>query len=134
KFLSLTDLAIPEYLTHILVDEAHDLTPPMLQILDRSPQAIITLGDRFQRLTGVTPDRSQRIRRSEINLTVRAGRDIEPVLNPLIETHPAGFSMPLVGSAHLQTRIRYYSRPGLPTTPTTILTGDNWSLFEWYQR
>jgi hypothetical protein len=41
--------------THVIVDEAHELSAPMLAVLDRSPQSIIALGDELQNLNGLSP-------------------------------------------------------------------------------
>lgn len=134
KHWSLSDIPLPPTYAHVIVDEAHEISSSLMLILDRSPQAVITLGDRFQRLNGMAPTRRKDIREKEINMTVRAGRQIEEVLNPLILKHPGKVHEPLIGTSHKRTHIRYYDRPSIPEYPTTILTGTDWTLFEWFQR
>lgn len=134
KALALSDNVIPAKYTHILIDEGHDLSKPMMQILDRTPQSAITLGDKFQRLNGTSPHRDRRIRQREMNVSVRAGREIESVLNPILDAHPESIGLPLIGTRQHQTVVRFYDRPAIPDQPTTLLVGTEWHLFEWFQR
>lgn len=135
KYVSIKGWGIPARFQNVIIDESHDLTTPMMQILDRCMACVITLGDKFQRLDGKTPERSGRIRRSELDLTMRAGRDIEPVMNPLIESHPlAKDEPPLRATDRVKTICEYYDRPSIPEEPCTILVGGNWQLFEYFQR
>lgn len=135
KHLSLVpELVLDGRFTHIIVDESHDLSVPMLQFLDRCRQPAYTLGDVCQRLDGLACRRAAHIRQREVSLSVRAGRQIEEVLNPLIEAHPLASVEPFVGSRERTTRVRYYDRPQIPDRPTTILVKSEWGLFEWFQR
>lgn len=120
--------------THIIIDEAHDLPIPLLQFLDRSPQATLTLGDICQRLDGLPVQRGAHIRERQVFQSVRAGRQIEEVLNPLIEAIPYASLEPFAGAKDRDTAIEYYDRYSIPEDGTTILVKSEWGLFEWFQR
>ena len=120
--------------SHVIIDEAHDLPIPLLQFLDRSPQATITLGDVCQRLDGLPVRRGGHVREHEIFQSVRAGSEIEEVLNPLIEAMPYANLTPLHGAKDKKTVVEYYDRPSIPEDGTTILVKSEWGLFEWFQR
>lgn len=119
---------------HIVIDEAHDLSAPLLQFLDRCPQATCTLGDVFQRLDGMPVGRGKHVRQREISQSVRSGRQMEVIINPLIAAHPRAELAPLVGARDKKTIIEYYDRSEIPDAGTTILTKGEWGLFEWFQR
>ena len=119
---------------HILIDEAHDLSAPMTQFLDRCPQATCTLGDVCQRLDGLPARRGMHVRQREISQSVRAGQEMETILNPLIAAHPRAELGPLVGARDMKTVIEYYDRSEVPEDGTTILVKGEWGLFEWFQR
>lgn len=124
----------PNWVKHILVDEAHDLSVPMVQILDRCQQAIYTLGDSIQRLDGIPVRRSQAVRPREITQSVRAGREMEAIVNPLLMAHPRVQLAPLEGARNKKTIIEYYDRVEIPQDGTTILVGSEFGIFEWFQR
>lgn len=134
KFLALTDEVIPENYTHIIIDESHELTAPMVQILDRSPQAVITLGDEFQQLSGKAPRHGGFIRQRFMTQSIRAGRQMADVLNPMIQLHPSDIKEGFVGRAPYPTRIIGHGVMPIPEKPTTILVANEWGLFAWFKR
>ncbi|WP_166256233.1 hypothetical protein [Marinobacter salicampi] len=136
KYCALRGFTVPERYTHVLIDEGHDLTTPMTQLLDNSPQAIQTMGDPHQRLRGFVPRRKAAVRQSEIGLTVRASNQVERIFNTLIERHPAQTRVILQGARHMRTRISYYDpeRPPIPRQKTTVLVSDLFELTEWFHR
>jgi hypothetical protein len=136
KLLSLDtsiSLSLATY-RHIVIDEAHDLSAPLLQFLDRCPQATCTLGDVCQRLDGLPARRGKHVRQREISQSVRSGRQMEVILNPLIAAHPRAELAPLVGARDKKTIIEYYERSDIPDDGTTILVKGEWGVFEWFQR
>ncbi|MFJ7794491.1 helicase [Pseudomonas sp. NPDC096950] len=130
----LPDAFIGHEFTHIIVDEAHDLTWPMASFLDRCPQPVISLGDACQRLDGNVSTRAGNIRHREITHSIRAGRQIEGVINSLIDKNPL-FQLGFIeGNSDKDTKVEFYDRAEIPTSPTTILVSSEWGLFEWFQR
>lgn len=134
KFLSLRRDIVPERFSHIIVDESHELTPAMLTILDRSPQAIITLGDEFQSLTRLAARRGNLIRPRVITESIRAGAQIGLVLNPLIIAHPSTIKDPFLGRAEHSTHVTQYDKLAIPTEPTTVLCANEWGVLDWILR
>ena len=77
----------------------------MLQILDRSPQAVITLSDELQNLTGMAPTRNAMIRQRYITQSVRLGKQVESLINPLIQAHPGATKELFAGRADHCTHV-----------------------------
>lgn len=134
KWAALNGWQITDKYTHILIDECHDLAKPMLQILDCSPQAVISLGDEYQNLQGKSQQRSNIIRYREIIHSVRSGRLIENIVNPIIAIHPSKTKARFYGNQSNSLDITYYNKPQIPDKPAAILVSDMWGLFEWAQR
>lgn len=134
KWAALNQLTIPTRYTHVLIDECHDLAKPILQILDRSPQAVISLGDEYQNLRGRARRRSNVVRQREVTTSVRSGRAIEEIVNPIIAVHPGKTKVPFRGNWYNKLEIDYFDKSRVPDQITTIVTSSNWGLFEWAQR
>lgn len=134
KLMALKGYGIPEEYTHVVVDESHDLSVPMLQVLERSKQAFITLGDDLQALSGHVKRHSSHVRTREIGQAVRAGKAMESVLSPLIEAHPLSLAEVYQGNRSVGTVITHYDSLKLPANPTTILVKDLWGMLEWFLR
>lgn len=134
KWGALNGWQIPNRYTHILIDECHNLTKPMLQILDCSHQAIISLGDEYQNLQGRSQQRSDIIRHREIIHSVRSGDAIENIINPIIATHPGKTKARFYGNPLNKLVITYYDKPQVPDKAVAILVSSMWGLFEWAQR
>ncbi|MBM0105985.1 AAA family ATPase [Steroidobacter sp. S1-65] len=134
KWAALNGWKIPSRYTHVIIDECHDLAKPMLQILDASPQAVISVGDEYQNLQGRPQRRANVIRQRAVTSSVRTGTALEQVVNSLILAHPGATKLPFHGNPLARTEIVYYDRPQAPEAPATILVHDTWGLFEWSQR
>ena len=134
KLLSLIDGVLDDQYSHIIVDEGHDIPTPMLQILDRSPQAVITLSDELQNLNGMAPVRDRQIRQRYIAQSVRLGKQLENVINPLIQAHPGATKQVFTGRADHCTHLQHYSGWQIPERATTIIVADEFELFAWFQR
>lgn len=135
KFLSLGTATFPAAYTHIIVDESHELSAPMLQILDRSPQAVLTLGDDYQHLHGMASRHSQMVRQRNVTQSLRSGKQMGEVLNPFIQLHPGSVKDEFEGKAGYPTVIIPYdeSTP-IPEKPTTIIVANEWGLFTWFKK
>lgn len=134
KFASLSGAQIPGSYSHVLFDECHNLSKAMLKIIDNSPQAVISMGDEFQRLKGLVGRRAPRVRELGIQQAVRAGREVEHVLNPIIQVHPGRAKEPFVGNACWRTNVSHYRLNTIPEKPSTVVAFDEWGLFEWVQK
>lgn len=134
KWAALRGWRIPSRYTHVLIDESHDLEKPMLQILDISPQAVISLGDEYQNLQGRPQRRAAVVRQRAVISSVRSGQMIEGIVNPIIVAHPGAIKDPFLGNPLHRTEIVYYDRPNIPEQPAAILVSNTWELFEWAQR
>ncbi len=134
KLLSLIDGVLDTQYSHIIVDEGHDIPTPMLQILDRSPQAVITLSDELQNLNGMAPVRDRQIRQRYIAQSVRLGKQVENVINPLIQAHPSATKQVFSGRADHCTHLQHYTGWQIPDRATTIIVADEFELFAWFQR
>lgn len=134
KLLSLLDETIDAQFSHAIVDEAHELSAPMLAVLDRSPQSVIALGDELQNLNGLSAHHGSFIRQRTIDRSLRAGPAMDGVLNPLIQAHPSSIQAAFAGTAEHYTRVSFYDAVSVPEQPTVLLVDDEWGLFGWFQR
>lgn len=134
KLMALTDEVLDTQYSHIIVDEGHDIPTPMLQILDRSPQAVITLSDELQNLNGMAAARNTVIRQRNITQSVRLGKQVENVVNPLIQAHPGATKELFAGRADHCTHLQHYTGWQIPNQATTIIVADEFDLFAWFQR
>ncbi len=134
KLAALQQWQIPAKYTHILLDECHDLSRPLLQILDVSPQAGISFGDEYQHLRGRAHSRANTVKRCVITHSVRSAKAIEAIANPIIQAHPGETKDAFLGHRRYRAEVTYYSAPEVPTRPATILAQDQWELFDWAQR
>jgi len=134
KWAALKGWRIPARYTHVLIDECHDVAKPMLQILDRSPQAVISLGDEYQNLQGRPQRRTHVIRQRAVIHSVRSGQVLEELVNPIITAHPGKTKLPFLGNPFHRTQIAYYDKPQVPPHAAVIVVADTWGLFEWAQR
>ncbi len=134
KLMALTEEVLDAQYSHIIVDEGHDIPTPMLQILDRSPQAVITLSDELQNLNGMAAARNTVIRQRNITQSVRLGKQVENVINPLIQAHPGATKELFAGRADHCTHLQHYTGWQIPNQATTIIVADEFDLFAWFQR
>ncbi len=134
KQIALMGLHIPTSYQVVIIDEGHDLITPLIEILDRSPQVVITLGDQFQNLQGRYVSHSAQIRHREMTLSLRAGPQLVDYLNPLIDAFPEARVEPLIGNVEKETVIAEYRAEQFPPEPSAILVADEWGVFDWLIR
>lgn len=131
KQIALMGLHIPAVYQVVVIDEGHDLISPMVEILDRSPQVVITLGDQFQNLQGRPVSHAASIRHREMTLSLRAGPQLAEYLNPLIYAHPDARVEPFTGNVEKETLIAEYPAGQFPPEPAAVLVADEWGVFDW---
>jgi hypothetical protein len=134
KLAALQQWRIPGDYSHVLLDESHDLSKPILQILDVSPQAAISFGDEYQSLRRRAQSRASTVKRSLITHSVRSAKAIEAIANPIIQAHPGETKDAFRGHRNFRAEVVYYSAPEIPARPAAILVKDWWELFDWAQR
>ena len=134
KLAALQQWRIPATYSHVLLDESHDLSKPLLQILDVSDQAAISFGDEYQSLRGRAQSRASTIRRCVITQSVRSAKAIEAIANPIIQAHPGETKDAFLGHGKFRAEVVYYSAAEIPTRAATLLVQDFWELFDWAQR
>jgi hypothetical protein len=134
KWVALNKWQIPSGYTHVLVDECHNLAKSQLQIFDASPQAVISLGDKFQNLKGRSQQRSEDVRNRKIACSVRSGSLLEDLVNPIIANHSREDTAIFQGNRLNSFSITYYNKPRMPEKPAAIVVDDMWGVFEWAQR
>ena len=134
KLAALLKVTIPLGISHVIVDEAHDLSPAMLQIIDASPQCCMSFGDCYQNLNGVKNSRSGSVRERLITHSFRTGTPLAEVINPVINAHPWGPKELFHGNSEVPTCVDYYNSAKVPDKPAAIIVSDEWALWEWVQR
>jgi len=134
KLAALQRWKIPANYSHVLLDESHDLSKPILQILDVSPQAAISFGDEYQSLRRRAHSRASTIKRCLITQSVRSAKAIEAIANPMIQAHPGETKDAFQGHSKYRAEVIYYAAAEIPARPAAILVKDSWELFDWAQR
>ena len=134
KQMALAGFHLPESIDTVIVDEGHDLTGPMVDILDRSPQTVITLGDQFQNLQGRYKPHNAMIRHREMAVSLRAGPALVDYINPLLAEFPGANALPFVADKAKDTVIAEYPADAFPSEPSVILVADEWGIFDWLIR
>lgn len=116
KRASLAGCVVPARYSHVLIDESQDLPESLLQIIERGRQVLITLGDEYQQAGGAIVNRKREVRRSDISYSVRSGRNVESLVNPLIYRHSKKGKIPFEGASEDDVVIKYYPRTFCPQT------------------
>jgi len=120
----------PRY-SHVLVDESQDVPASLLQILERGRQVLVTLGDEYQHADNDVVARTQSVRKSTIGFSVRSGRNIEHLVNPLISRHSRKTKEPFEGARHADVGIEEYPEAFVPPEDCVVLTASLWDTMKW---
>ncbi|MGY4495167.1 hypothetical protein [Pseudomonas sp. TE3610] len=134
KQMMLHNLFIPEPIKMIIIDEGQDLSPAIVDFLNRSPQSVITLGDQFQNLDGRYVPHHASIRHREMAMSLRCGPSLVDYVNDLIEIFPHASTLPFTADKTKQTVVAHYPATTFPAEPCVILVADEWGLFDWLIR
>lgn len=131
KRASLADCRVPPRYTHVLIDESQDIPAPLLQIIERGRQVLITLGDEYQQASGVVVKRKREVRQSDISFSVRSGRAVERLVNPLISRHSQKSKIPFEGARDADVAIEEYPTGFVPPEGCVVLTASRWDTMRW---
>jgi hypothetical protein len=131
KAFSLTRMGIPNSYTHIIVDETHNLSAPIIQILQQSPQPVFTFGDYYQALEGlkIPYNISATLRKRVLSHSVRAGSNIEELYNKILSKHPIKPEVEFLGNRTKATKLISYKKFEVPDRYCAILAKSLWSMF-----
>lgn len=131
KRANLAGCVVPARYTHVLIDESQDLPASLLQIIERGRQVLITLGDEYQQAGGALVNRKREVRRSEVNYSVRSGRNIESLVNPLIYRHSSKGKTQFEGASNTDVSIKHYPLTFLPPDGCVVLAASRWDMMKW---
>ncbi|MBA1200925.1 hypothetical protein G7009_03900 [Pseudomonas capeferrum] len=131
KLASLAGCRVPSRFTHVIVDESQDLPPPLLQIIERGRQVLITLGDEYQKASGPVVRRQRQVRQNDVSYSVRSGRKVEELVNPLITLHSEKPRIPFEGARDADVSIETYPERFTPPEGCVVLTGSRWDSMKW---
>ncbi|WP_122469225.1 hypothetical protein [Pseudomonas viridiflava] len=136
KRASLAGCMIPARYTHVFIDESQGIPKSLLQIIERGNQVLITLGDEYQdtqdteakRKSGL---RENGVRHHHLSYSVRSGRNVERLVNPLISIHSNKSKIPFEGARDGGVSIEHYPREFAPPESCVILTASYWDTMKW---
>lgn len=131
KQASLAGCVVPPRYTHVLIDESQDIPASLLQIIERGRQVLITLGDEYQLATGEMVRRKREVRQSDISYSVRSGRNVERLVNPLISVHSEKSKIPFEGARDADVGIEHYPQGFVPPEGCVVLTASHWDTMKW---
>jgi hypothetical protein len=131
KRASLAGCAVPARYTHILIDESQDIPASLLQIIDRGCQVLITLGDEYQHANRDVVKRKREVRQSDVCYSVRSGRNVERLVNPLISLHTEKSKIPFEGARDADVGIEIYPQGFVPPEGCVVLTASPWDTVKW---
>lgn len=131
KRASLSGCVVPARYSHVLIDESQDLPESLLQIVERGRQVLITLGDEYQQAGGTMVNRKREVRRSDVSYSVRSGRNVENLVNPLIYRHSKKGKIPFEGASDVDVNIKHYPPGFLPSDGCVVLTASYWDTMKW---
>ncbi|WP_339436445.1 hypothetical protein [Pseudomonas sp. EL_65y_Pfl1_R32] len=131
KRASLDGCVVPPRYTHVLIDESQDIPPSLLQIIERGRQVLITLGDEYQLANGVMVRRKREVRHTDISCSVRSGRNVERLVNPLISVHSQKCKTPFEGARDADVGIEHYPQGFVPPEGCVVLTASPWDTMKW---
>ncbi|HHH9502410.1 hypothetical protein N5D09_17365 [Stutzerimonas stutzeri] len=131
KRASLSGCVVPARYSHVLIDESQDVPASLMQIIERGRQVLITLGDEYQQAGGAFVSRGRGVRRSEIAYSVRSGRNVESLVNPLIYRHSSKGKIPFEGASNTDIAVKYYPQGFLPPEGCVVLAASRWDMMKW---
>ncbi|WP_419735654.1 hypothetical protein [Pseudomonas sp. COR18] len=131
KRASLAGCVVPARYTHVLIDESQDIPESLQQILERGRQVLVTLGDEYQQASGSPVKRHQEVRQRDVSYSVRSGRNVERLVNPLICVHSKKGKIPFEGARDAGVSIEHYPQGFIPPENCVVLTASHWDTMKW---
>lgn len=131
KRAALAGCSVPAHISHVIVDESQDMPGPLLQIIERGRQVLVTLGDEYQRAKGPVLRRQRSVRQRDIALSVRCGPQVERLINPLIGVHSQHSKLAFEGVGSVDVGIEFYPQDFLPPPGCVVLAASPWDAMKW---
>lgn len=122
---------VPSRYSHVIVDESQDMPGPLLQIIERGRQVLITLGDEYQRADGPGLRRGRQVRQRDIAFSVRCGPKVEKLINPLIGVHSNKSKLAFEGAGSVDVGLEHYPLDFVPPPGCVVLTASHWDSMKW---
>ncbi len=132
KLVALSGEIVHPHYRLIVLDEAHLLDSVMSQILSRSPQYIVTFGDRFQSVYREAA--TLEARQVQMAHSFRSPVAFEPAINHMLDIHRYSKGRSFVGNQELPADIQYAKNDLIPVKPCAVFVSDFWSLWAWMHR
>lgn len=131
KYMALEGIPLPEQYRVVLCDEAHDIPPVVMQILDYSPQATLTFRDRYQAFNRnrSIKGRAQRVRSKSLVSSVRSGVEAIELCNHALSRHPYSPEEMMQATNRGNTKVIKCHQQGLPDEECAILAPNAWYVF-----
>lgn len=133
KFVALNGWTLPHSKSHIILDESQDLPASFSQILDRSQNIVLSLGDRFQSISNTFGGRSSSIRPRQMNASARVPMTLNQIINKVLGDSPFDMYDEFRGNPERNTEVSYYVKPEIPNESSAIWVHDEWEMLEWAQ-
>ncbi|WP_043694325.1 AAA family ATPase [Luteibacter sp. 9133] len=129
KWLDVEGASLPPMGT-LLIDEAHDLPAPLLALIRRYPDGCVTMGDPYQKLSGVMANYGSG-KALTLTRSVRAGGQAVGLIRSVLDMHSTELVVEsLEGSReHYTRRYFYQSTDTLPLAGLRVY-GSVWSILE----
>lgn len=134
KYASLIEAVIPNRYTHIIADESHDLSESMMDIIERSGQGFVALGDNHQAIRGTIAKRVSPAVNRSMTTSIRTPGKLADVVNFSLGLSPDSYQDEFLANKERYSQVEYYERPTVPTSPAAIWVDDIWEQFEWAER
>ncbi|MEX5343601.1 hypothetical protein [Pseudomonas sp. I2] len=131
KRASLAGFSVPAYYSHVIIDESQDVPESLLQIIERGRQALITLGDEYQRAKGPGFQQRREVRQRDVALSVRSGAKVERLINPLINVHSYKSKLAFAGASPVDVSVKRYPEGFVPPAGCVVLTASRWDTMKW---
>lgn len=131
KRASLGGCSVPGRYSHVIIDESQDVPAPLLQIIERGRQVLITLGDEYQKATGEVVRRGRQVRHKDMAFAVRSGPQVERLINPLIGMHSRKSKVPFEAARSVDVGIEHYPEGFVPPEGCVVLSASRWDTMRW---
>lgn len=133
KFVALNGWTLPHSISHIILDESQDLSASFSQILDRSQNLVLSMGDRFQSISNTSGVRGSSVRPRQMSDSARVPMTLNQIINKVLGDSPFNIYDEFRGNPEGTSEVSYYVEPEIPNESSAIWVHDEWEMLEWTQ-